>query len=107
MPSMREKKRYIAFKAHSESSVNYNDVRNSIWNSVEAFLGDDDSSRADIKIVKNVWNQKQQTGLIRCTQKYADRIKLCLAFISQIGDSKVIFQATRVSGTIKGSANKQ
>jgi len=83
--------------------MDYNDMKNSVWNSVIGFLGDDDTARANVQIIKNTWNQNQQTGLIRCSHLYVDKIKLSLALISQIGESKVIFQTLRVSGTIKGA----
>ena len=103
MSSMREKKRYIAFKLISETPVNYNDMKNAVWSSVLGFLGDDDTARSGVQIIKNIWNQLEQTCLIKCSNIYVDKIKLSLALISQIGDSKVIFQTTRVSGTIRGS----
>src|SRR3989338_3529613 len=106
MSSLREKKRYIAFKLHSDSQGNYNDMRNAVWSSVLGFLGDDDTARANVQIIKNTWNQKQQTGLIKCSHLYVDKIKMSLALIHQVGDSKVIFQTTRVSGTIKGTSTQ-
>ncbi len=102
MPSLREKKRYIAFRLISESSIDYNDMKNAVWNSVLGFLGDDDTARSSFQIIKNSWNQNQQRGIVKCSHLYVDKIKLSLALINQIGDSKVIFQTTRVSGTIKG-----
>ncbi|HJW97354.1 MAG TPA: Rpp14/Pop5 family protein [archaeon] len=105
-PSMRGKKRYLIFRLHSDSPASFQDVREAVWNSILNWLGDNEAPRADIHIVKNLWNQKEQSGFIRCDPKYVDSVKLALALIHQIGDQRVIFQTVRVAGTIKSGKEK-
>ena len=105
-PSMRAKKRYLIFRLHSDSPTSYQDVKNAIWSSVLNWLGENESSMADIHIVKNLWRPNDQTGFIRCHPKYVDQVKMALALIHQIGDEKVIFQTLRVTGTIKSGKEK-
>ena len=102
MPTLRDKKRYIYFTVHSKSPLSYTDLRNSIFNSILNFLGEETAARANPTIVRNLWNEKKFTGVIRCTHKYVDPVKVSLCLIHQIGDEPVIIQATKVSGTIKG-----
>jgi len=101
MPSMREKKRYIIFKIHSENKLNFTDIKNAIINSVLSWLGEEQTAKSSLQIIKNLWDEKNQIGFLRCSPKYVDKIKFSLALIHQIGDAKVIFQVIRVSGTIK------
>ncbi|MCX6814771.1 MAG: hypothetical protein NTY20_03950 [Candidatus Aenigmarchaeota archaeon] len=105
-PSMRSKKRYLIFRLHSSEPADFQDMKNAVWNSVLNWLGDNEAPNADIHIIKNLWNGKEQTGFIRCAPKYVDSVKLAIALIHQIGDQKVIFQTVRVSGTIKSGKEK-
>jgi RNase P/RNase MRP subunit POP5 len=105
-PSMRQKKRYLIFRLHSDEPVSFQDMKNAVWNSVLNWLGDNEAPNADIHIVKNLWSGKDQTGFIRCHPKYVDQVKMALALIHQIGEQKVIFQTVRVSGTIKAGKEK-
>jgi RNase P/RNase MRP subunit POP5 len=106
MPSMREKKRYIVFRLHSKESVVYQDAKNAILNSINNWLGDNDMARANIWIIKNLWNQKEQSGFIRCSHRLVDEIKVALGLVHQIGDQRVIIQTTRVAATIKSGKEK-
>ena len=103
-PTLREKKRYVYFKVHSKGSLNYVDVRNALFDSVFDLIGELGSAKSNLHLIKNVWNQKQQTGIIRCSHLYVDQIKLAISLIHHIGDEKVVFQGLRVSGTIKGTS---
>lgn len=101
-PSLREKKRYIYFKLHSANPPKYFDLKNAVFNSILDLIGDLGLAKANTHIVKNLWDGKNKTGVIRCSHIYVEQIKLALALIHQIGDEKIIFQSVRVSGTIKG-----
>src|SRR4030042_2074276 len=91
-PSMRARKRYLFFRLPSDSPASFQDVREAVWNSILNWLGDNEAPRADIHIVKNLWDQKEQAGFIRCEPKYEDRVKMALALIHQIGGRRANFQ---------------
>ncbi len=103
---MREKKRYIVFRVHSEEQLDFSNTKNAIWNSLEKWLGEKELAKANIHVVKNLWNSKEQKGFLRCCHKYVDGVKVGLGLIHQIGDSRVIFQTLRVTGTIKSGKEK-
>ena len=106
LPSLRESKRYIIFKVHSQEKLDYSVIHNAAWNSLLNWMGERDLSKANVRIIKNLWNDKDQSGFIQCSPKYVDAVKVSLSLIRQIGDSRVIFQTIRVSGTIKSGKNK-
>jgi RNase P/RNase MRP subunit POP5 len=106
MPSLKEKKRYILFKVHSEEPISYENVKNAVYDSVAEWFGANDLAKANVHIVKNLWNGKNQTGVIRCSPKFVDDVKVAMALVHQIGDERVIIQSTRVSGTIKSIKKK-
>ena len=100
-PALRKKKRYIFFKAHSDGPVNYTDIKNAVFNSLLDWLGEEETAKADVNFIKNLWNSKTRTGVMKCSHKYVDKVKVGLSLIHQIGDQRVVFQTLRVSGTIK------
>ena len=98
---MRENGHYIIFRVHSEEPLQFEEVKNAIWNSILNWLGDGDTSKANIWIIKNLWSKSNQTGYIKCMPKYVDQVKVALALIHQVADSRIIVESVRVSGTIK------
>jgi ribonuclease P/MRP protein subunit POP5 len=74
-------------------------------NALEKWLGEIGLATAKVEILRNLWNAKTQTGIIKCSHRYVDNIKIGLALITQIGDEKVVFQVQRVSGTIKSATH--
>lgn len=101
LPAMKKKRRYLVFELVSDGSVTYTDMKNAVFNSLLNFLGEDGMSEADVRIIKNLWNQKNQSGFIQCSHRYVDKVKVALGLIHQIGESKVIFNVKKVAGTIK------
>ncbi|NIO22806.1 MAG: ribonuclease P protein component 2 [Candidatus Aenigmarchaeota archaeon] len=105
-PTLKEKKRYVFFKVHSSGDLDYRMVRDGVMNSLLNWLGDKDLALAKPRIIKNLWDQKGKQGVIRCSHRYVDDVKVSLGLVHQIGDSRVIIQTTRVSGTIKSGKRK-
>jgi RNase P/RNase MRP subunit POP5 len=106
LPSMRGRKRYIMFRVISEDRVDYNSMRDALWNSMTHWMGEADLGKSGVRIIKNLWNQGEQSGCVQVSPKYVDAVKLSMALIHQVGDQRVIFQSTRVSGTIKAGKKK-
>ncbi len=103
-PALREKKRYIFFRVHSERGIEYEEIRNAVMNSLLNWMGGEGFAKAKPWLIKNLW--KRNSGVLRCSHRYVDDVKVSLALIRQIGDSKVIFETLRVSGTIKSGRKK-
>ncbi len=101
-PTLREKDRYVSFQIISEEPIIYSDLEQSIWNILLDFLGEYGVSKTSMWLVKNLWNEKEQQGVIRCNNKSVSQIIAGLGLISRLGDTRVIFKILKVSGTIKG-----
>lgn len=106
MPSLRNKKHYITFRLYSEGKLDFNSTRDALWNSLLNWMGEGDLAKARVRIIKNLWNSREQTGFISCSPKYVDQVKLGMALVRQIGDKRAVFQTLRVSGTIKSAKEK-
>lgn len=108
LPSMKERKRYIAFRVLSDRPkypLDFQAVRDAVFNSVLNWLGEETSARAGVWMIKNLWDQKMQRGTIRCNRRETDLVKTALAMVHQIGDQRVIIQSLRITGTIKRGRN--
>ncbi len=101
-PSNKEKKRYVFFKVNCKNKLKYQDVKNALMNALLDFIGELGVAKSRIHLVKNLWDDKTQAGVLKCSHLAVDEIKVALATIHHIGDEQVIFQTTKMSGTIKG-----
>lgn len=101
IPTLRERERYIAFQIISEEAVNYLDLETNLWEIMLEFLGEYGLSKTSVWLLKNLYNQKNQIGVIRCNHKSLAQILACLGLISRLGESRVVFKILKISGTIK------
>lgn len=106
MPSLRENKRYVTFKMHSERPVVYSEMKGAVMNSILNWMGEAKHADARCRLIKNLWDYRNQTGWLECSHRSVDDVKMALALVHQIGDARVIFQSLRVSGTIKSGKEK-
>ena len=104
LPSQRESKRYVFFRVHSSGDLGYPEVRDAVMNSLLNWMGSEEFARAKPWLIKNLW--KANSGVIQCSHRYVDDLKVSLALVHQIGDSRVIFETMRVSGTLKSGKRK-
>jgi len=90
----------------SEDKIQYNDLLNGLWHSILNFLGEFGASEAEIWIVRNLYDERKQSGMIRCSHRYLEKIRAALSLIERIGDTRVIIKVLGVSGTIKAAKMK-
>lgn len=101
-PTLRERDRYVHFKIISEESVGYSDVEAAIWNTLLDFYGELGMSQTSMWLVRNLWDPREQSGVIKCNNLSVPQVVAGLGFISRLGESRVAFKILKISGTIKG-----
>ena len=101
-PTLREKERYIAFEVLSEEPIMFSDLEASIWNSAQNFFGELGTAKTSVWIIKNLYGERKQIGVIRCNNLSTDKILTALGLITRLGDIRVICKILAISGTIKG-----
>jgi ribonuclease P/MRP protein subunit POP5 len=106
MPTLREKERYIAFEVLSEEEITFSDLESAIWNTAQDFFGELGTAQTSLWIIRNLYNEQRQIGVIRCNNISVDKILTTLGLITRLGDIRVIFKILAVSGTIKGLSLK-
>ena len=101
LPSLREKERYVKFKVISEEPISYADLESAVWNSFLDFYGELGVSELSLWIIKNLWDEKEQVGVVKCNNKAVEKVVAGLSLISRLGDSRIIFKILKISGTIR------
>ncbi len=105
-PTLREKNRYIAYQVVSERKLIFPDLNSAMWNSMLNFLGELESAKARIWIMKDTYNEEKQTGIIKCSHDFVEHLRAALILIQRIGDVRVAVKVLGVSGTMKGARTK-
>jgi len=106
-PSLREKERYISFKVISEEPITYSDLESAIWSQLLEFHGELGVSQMSVRIIKNLYNSGEQSGVIKCNNKSVPKVIAGLGLITRLGESRVVIKVLKVSGTIRGLNLKQ
>lgn len=102
LPSLREKKRYLAFEVISKKPVKeFSDISRVIWQSLLNFSGVLGASRAGIWLLSDKFNKDKQKGLIKVNHKHVDLLKAALCTIKQVNKVDVIVRSIGVSGILK------
>jgi len=103
IPSLKEKRRYVAFEVISKKGLSFNEVKESIIKRYKEFFGIIGLSKASIEVL-NEW--KDNKGIIKVNNKNLDELKSSLVLIKTINNQKVIVRCIGVSGIIKKLKNK-
>ena len=105
-PSLRSQKRYIVFEVISENPVVYNDIVTAVWTSMLSFLGELGSSAAKVWFIHNIYDDKSQRGVIKCSHDSVEQVRASLSLIQIVGETKCIMKIVGVTGTIKSAKAK-
>ena len=68
------------------------------------FLGEKEIAHAKIWIIKNLFDENNKRGVIRCSHTHVEHSRVVLSLIQFIGESRATIKVVGVTGTIK-SAN--
>jgi|ETNmetMinimDraft_2_1059921.scaffolds.fasta_scaffold213798_1 ribonuclease P/MRP protein subunit POP5 len=98
LPSLKEKKRYIAFNLSSEGKIAKKDIINSVNVSCKNFMGELSYGEAGVRVIDNLVDGNK--GVVRVNSKYVDITKASLMLIKKINNQKVLFKNVKVSGVL-------
>jgi len=103
-PTMREKKRYLAFEILAEKAVPGQDAFKAIIKALQQFLGDYGMAGAGIIILKDKY--KKNKGLLRVNHRFVDHARAALAIITEIEKTSVVVRSIGTSGILKKAETK-
>lgn len=107
LPSLRERKRYLAYEVISKSRF-YDaiHVNKAILDAANKFLGNLGMSYAGIIPINDKWNEKMQRGIIRVNNKHVDNLKASLIFVKNINGKESIVKSVGASGILRKAQQK-
>ena len=107
LPSLREKKRYIAYEVISNEKIrSFNLVSNAIINQATQFLGIYGMAKAGMILLENKWNPESQRGIMKVSHSNVDAVKSALMFADKVDDKEVIIRSLGVSGILRKAEEK-
>jgi len=107
LPTLRERKRYVGFQVISEKRFTEPEVSKKILEITKEFFGTYLLAKAGIIILKNKYDEKDQTGIIKISHKYVDQLKTSLGLVTKIKDHDAMIRTTTTSGILKKALQRQ
>ncbi|MBU0535865.1 MAG: ribonuclease P [Nanoarchaeota archaeon] len=102
LPSLRQKKRYLAFEIISDSKIDdFSAVLGQIMDSSVTLMGELEAAKAGITVMHDRWDNQSQKGIIKVGTKHLKHLSASLAMITSIQGKKVTARSLGVSGTLK------
>lgn len=102
LPSLREKKRYLAFEILSKSKIkSFSRVSNAVWQGMLSFNGIKGAAQAGMWLLPERYNESLQRGIIRVGHKHVDALKASMVMTQEIDNIPVIARSLGVSGSLK------
>jgi ribonuclease P/MRP protein subunit POP5 len=106
LPSLRKKKRYIAFEVVSKDKItDFGDVSKEIMRAAHDCLGRFSMADANIMLLANKWNPDSQRGILKVSHTKVDAVKASFVFANKIGSKDAIIRSLGVSGILKKAEN--
>ncbi|MAH32784.1 hypothetical protein CL615_00150 [archaeon] len=102
LPSLRERKRYLAYEVMSK--YKFNDavhVNKVILDAAKEFLGSMGMANAGILALNDKWDKELQRGLLRVNNKHVNNLKASLIFVKNIDGKEAIIKSVGASGILK------
>ncbi len=102
LPSLREKKRYLAFEILSKGHIKeFSSVSKAVWHGMLSFNGTNGSAQAGILLLPEKYNTALQRGIIRVNNRHIESLKAGLAAIQDVEGIPAVVRSIGVSGSLK------
>jgi ribonuclease P/MRP protein subunit POP5 len=103
-PSMRPKKRYIAFDIYADEEVGKDELVRALWGEAISFFGEERA--ADMNLWVMGYNPRTLTGFLVCRRDRVTMVRACLGLLDRINGRRVGIRVLGVSGTVKSLKRK-
>jgi ribonuclease P/MRP protein subunit POP5 len=98
-PTLKEKKRYLAFEVMSEKRFSKEQVKKSVMGTLFENLGNMGVADAEIAFVE--FDERAQKGILRCTATKLPEVRAAITLLSEIDLNKAFICIRAVTGSIK------
>ena len=102
LPSLREKKRYLAYEVISRNRFDGAfPASKAILNASNELLGSLGMAKAGILTLNDKWNAESQRGILRVNNSHVDNLKASFVFVKNIEGKEAVIKSVGVSGILK------
>jgi len=98
------KRRYLAFQIESLESLEKEEIRDAIWNSLIQLFGEYGASQSGLFLVE--YDKQKKQAILRCSLKALSMVHASIASVIKIEDKPVGFHVLRISGTLRALNKK-
>jgi ribonuclease P/MRP protein subunit POP5 len=102
-PTLKDKKRYIAFRVYGETAITKREVIDAILDETLGFFGENNTSNFGLWVVE--FDEEKKEGFLVCNHKYKGEVITALSLIDSVSQ-RISIQVLGVSGTIKALKRK-
>lgn len=97
LPSLKEKRRYLAFQVISETKIGFSEVKAAILDELESLVGRLGMAKANVSFIDEL---KDNKGIIKVNNKYLDYLKASFVSLRDINNKKAIVRSIGISGVL-------
>jgi ribonuclease P/MRP protein subunit POP5 len=106
-PTLKERKRYILFKIHSDKKIDKEIALRQCTEACLRFLGEYGCAEAGVQMLPETWDKEAQTGIIKTSHKWVDQTKSAIMLIKEIDGQKTTVSTLLTSGSINNLKGKR
>jgi len=99
LPSLREKKRYVAFEIVSEKPVNIKQASSVIFDSARKYVGVKGLALMGLIVLDEKF--KKNKGILKVNVKHVNTLKACFCLAKEIDSQPIILKSLGVSGVLQ------
>ncbi|MEE9594879.1 MAG: Rpp14/Pop5 family protein [Candidatus Hydrothermarchaeales archaeon] len=103
-PTLRARKRYVAFAVECDEKLRRDEVVKLIWRSATGFFGEKAMARINLRVLD--FKEDSQEGFLACHHKAVGDVKVALALVYNTDGRNVSILPLGVSGTLRALKRK-
>jgi ribonuclease P/MRP protein subunit POP5 len=100
LPTLTEKKRYVAFEVLSDTKLPDAEVKKEIATAFLSLVGTTGAARAALMFVPEQYNSVKQRGIVRIGHKNVDALKSAFCLTKKISGRDAVVRSIGVSGML-------
>ncbi len=107
LPTLKEKKRYLAFEIVSKSKIKaFSSVSKALWGAFLSLFGTRGAAEAGLWVFSEKYNSNSQRGLLKVSHRSLDSSRASLAMVTEIESQPVVVRSLGASGILKKAEKK-
>lgn len=107
LPSLKERKRYVAFEIISKSKIKaFSSVSKALKSAALSFAGEEGVAGMGLQVLGEKYDAELQRGIARVSASTTDEFKAALALIDEMEDQPVLVRSVGVSGILTKAEKK-